>query len=152
MVEEARMAAGISRVPQKNIFMDWDVAYGNTVRDKNSKTKGLAYWEPTRIDPKVRRKIGTRGKGKGLTYVTFLYHAYQVLRVWITVDGPFKMDIRNGNLEGLERVKVIGLFSDVLGPEAQKQLEMAKLELKEYTKEAVRHRDGLEIVKNIASK
>jgi hypothetical protein len=62
------------------------------------------------------------------------------------------VDIRNGDLEGLERVKVIGLFSDVLGTHAQKQLEMVKLELKAYTKEAVHHRDGLEIVKNIASK
>ena len=44
------------------------------------------------------------------------------------------------------------MFNDVLGPNAQKQLEMAKLELKAYTKEAVRHRDGLEIVENIASK
>ena len=34
MVEEARMAAGISRVPQGKIFINWDVAYGNTVRDK----------------------------------------------------------------------------------------------------------------------
>ena len=81
MVEEARMAAGISRVPQEKIFINWDVAYGNTVRDKNTKTKGLAYWEPTRIDPKTRRKIGIRGKGKGQTYVTFFYHACQVLGV-----------------------------------------------------------------------
>jgi hypothetical protein len=43
MVEEARVAAGIPRVPQGKIFMDWDLAYGNTVRDKNMKTKDLAY-------------------------------------------------------------------------------------------------------------
>ena len=152
MVEEACVAAGIPRVPQGKIFMDWDLAYSNTVRDKNTKTKGLAYWEPTRTDPKARRKIGTRGKGKGRTYVTFLYHACQALGVRIMADGPFKVDIRNGDLEGLERVKFIGLFNDVRGPQAQKQLEIAKLELKEYTKEAVRHRDGLEIVENIASK
>ena len=41
------------------------------------------------------------------------------------------MDIRNGDLEGLERMKVIDLFSDVLGLQAQKQLELTKLELKE---------------------
>jgi hypothetical protein len=70
----------------------------------------------------------------------------------ITADGQFKVDIRNGNLEELERVKIIGLFSDVLGTYAQKQLEMVKLELKAYRKEAVHHRDGLEIVENIVSK
>jgi hypothetical protein len=84
--------------------------------------------------------------------VVFLYHTCQALGVRITADGPFKVDIRNGELEGLKRVKVIGLFNDVQGPQAQKQLDIAKLELKEYTKEVVRHRDGLEIVENIASK
>ena len=68
------------------------------------------------------------------------------------VDGPFKVDIHNGDLEGLERVKTIGLFSDGLGPNAQVRLDKDKLELKEYTKEAVMHRDGLEIVEKIASK
>ena len=62
------------------------------------------------------------------------------------------MDIRNGDLEGLERVKIIGLVSDVLGPHAQKRLKMSKLGLKVYTKKAVRHQDGLEIVENIALK
>jgi hypothetical protein len=122
------VAAGIPRVPQGKIFMDWDLAYGNTVRDKNTKTKNLAYWEPTRMDPKARRKIGTRGKGKGRAYVAFLYHACQALGLRITADGQFKVDIRNGDLEGLERIKVIGVFSDVLGPHAQKQLELAKLD------------------------
>ena len=62
------------------------------------------------------------------------------------------MDIHNDDLEGLERVKIIDLFNDVLGSRAQKRLDMAKLELKEYTKEAVRHQDGLEIIEKIASK
>ena len=84
--------------------------------------------------------------------MAFLYYACETLRVRITADGPFKVDICNGDLEGLERVKIIGLFNDVLGLQAQKQLELAKLELKEYTKEAVRHRDGLEFVENIVSK
>ena len=75
--------------------------------------------------------------------MAFLYHACQVLEVRITAEGQFKVDIRSGYLEGLEKVKIIGLFSDVLGPHSQKRLEMAKLELKEYRKEAVRHRDGL---------
>jgi hypothetical protein len=97
MVEEARVAAGIPRVPQGKIFMDWDLAYGNTVYDKNTKTKGLAYWEPTRTDPKARRKIGTRSKGKGRTYVTFLYHACQTLELqrmansrWTSATGTSK--------------------------------------------------------------
>ena len=132
--------------------MDWDLAYDNTVCDKNTKIKGLAYWELTRTDPKARHKIGTRGKGKYRIYVTFLYHACQALGVRITADGPFKVDIRNGDLEGLEKVKVIGMFNDVLGLQAKKQLEMTKLKLKEYTNEAVRHRDRLKIVENIASK
>ena len=72
--------------------------------------------------------------------MAFLYHACQTLGVKITKCGIFNVDIRNGDLEGLERVKIIGLFSDVIGPNAQKQLDIAKLELKEYTKEAVRHR------------
>ena len=75
--------------------------------------------------------------------MAFLYHACQVLEVRITAEGQFKVDIRSGDLEGLERVKIISLFSDVLGPHSQKRLEMTKLELKEYRKEAVRHRDGL---------
>ena len=79
MVEEAHVAAGIPRIPHEKIFMDWDLAYDNTVRDKNTKTKGLAYWEPTRTGPKARRKIGTRGKDKDRTYVVFLYHACQAL-------------------------------------------------------------------------
>jgi hypothetical protein len=52
MVEEARVAAGIPRVSQGKISMDWNLAYGNPVRDKNTKTKGLVYWEPTRTDPR----------------------------------------------------------------------------------------------------
>ena len=48
--------------------------------------------------------------------------------------------------------ETIGLFNDWLGPTAQKWLDIKKLVLKEYTKEAVRHRDGLEIVEKIASK
>ena len=67
-------------------------------------------------------------------------------------NGPFKVDIRNGDLEELERVKIIGLFNDGVGPNAQARLDKDKLDLKEYTKEAVRHRDGLEIVEKIASK
>ena len=152
IVEEARVAANIPRFPYGKIFIDWHLAYGNPVRDKNTQTKGLTYWEPTRTDPKARRKIGMRGNDKGRTYVTFLYHACQTLGVRITVDGPFKVDIRSGNREGLEQVKIIGLFSDVLGPHAQKMLEMVKLELKEYIKEAVRHRDGLERVEKITMK
>ena len=62
------------------------------------------------------------------------------------------MDICNGDLEGLKNVKVIVLFNDVLGPYAQKQLKFAKLELKAYTKEAIRHQDGLEFVNDIISK
>ena len=152
MVEEARIAAGIPRVPHGKIFLDWDLTYGNPVRDKNTQTKGLTYWEPTRTDPKARRKIGTRGKAKGRTYVAFLYHACQALGVRIADSGLFKVDIRSGDLEGLERVQIIGLYSDAEGPNAQAQLDKAKLELKEYTKEAVRHRDGLECVEKIATK
>lgn len=70
----------------------------------------------------------------------------------ITADGPFKVDICNSDLKGLERVKIIGFFSDGLSPNAQSRLDNDKLELKEYTKEAVRHRDGLVIVEKIASK
>ena len=70
----------------------------------------------------------------------------------IMADMPFKVDIRNGNLEGLERVKIIGLFNDGLGPNAQMRFDKDKLELKDYTKEAVRHRDGLEIIEKIVSK
>ena len=67
-------------------------------------------------------------------------------------NGPFKVDIRNGDLEGLERVKTIGLFSNGLAPNTQVRLDKDKLELKEYTKETIMHWDGLEIVENIASK
>ena len=84
--------------------------------------------------------------------MAFLYHACQPLGVRITDCGLFKVDIRSGDLEGLERVKIIGLFSDVIGPNVQKQLDITKLELKDYIKEAVCHRDGLECVEKIASK
>ena len=43
MVEESCVAAGISRVPHGKIFLDWDLAYDNPVRDKNTQTKGLTY-------------------------------------------------------------------------------------------------------------
>ena len=152
MVEEARIAAGIPRVPHEKIFLDWDLTYGNPIRLKNTQTKGLTYWEPTRTDPKARRKIGTRENAKGRTYVAFLYHACQTLGVRITECGLFKVNIRSGNLEGLERVKIIDLFNDVIGPNAQKQLDIANLKLKEYIKEAVHHRDGLECVEKIATK
>ena len=82
--------------------------------------------------------------------MAFLYHACQALGVIITECDLFKVHIQNG--EGLERVKIIGLFSDVIGMNAQKQLDIAKLELKEYSKEAVRHRDGLECVEKFATK
>ena len=75
MMEEARVAAGIPRVPYGKIFLNWDLAYGNPVRGKNMQTKCLTYWEPTRTDRKARRTIGTRGKGKGRTYVAFVYYA-----------------------------------------------------------------------------
>ena len=155
MVEEIRVAAEIPRVPrdpQRRIFMNWGLTYGNPMRDANTQIKSLAYWKPMRTDSKARRKIRTRGKGKGRTYVAFLYHACQALGVRIMVNGPFKVDIRNGDLEGLERVKIIGLFNDEMGLNAQARLDKDKLDLKEYTKEAVRHRDGLEIVEKIASK
>ena len=84
--------------------------------------------------------------------MAFLYHACQALGVRITECGLFKVDIRSGDLERLERVKIIGLFSDVIGPNVQKQLDIAKLKLKEYIKEAVRHRDGLECFEKIATK
>lgn len=71
---------------------------------------------------------------------------------WGADNGPFKVDIRNWDLEGLERVKIIGIFSNGLGPNAQLRLDNEKLELKEYTKKAIRHRDGLEIVEKIALK
>ena len=112
------------------IILDWDVTYDNPVCDRNTQTKGLAYWEPTRTDPKARRKIGTRDKGKGRTYIAFLYHTCQVFGVRITVDGPFKVDIRNGDLERLQKVKIIGRFSDGLSPNAQLRLDNDKLELK----------------------
>ena len=152
MVEEAQITAGIPRVFHGKIFLDWALTYGNPIRDKNTQTKGLTYWEPTRTDLKARRKIETRGMTKGRTYVVFLYHACQALGVRITECGLFKVDIRSGDLEALKQVKIIGLFSDVIGPNAQKQLDIAKLKLKEYTKEAVRHRDGLECVEKIATK
>jgi hypothetical protein len=42
--------------------------------------------------------------------------------VQITADDPFKVDICNGDLEGLERVKIIGFFSNRLGAiEARKR-------------------------------
>ena len=116
MVEEARVATGIPQAPQGKIFMDWDLIYGNPVKNTNTQTKSLAYWEPTRVDPKARRKIGTRGKGKGRMYIAFIYHAYQTIGVRIMANRPFKVDIRNGDLEGLERMKIIGSFSDGLGP------------------------------------
>jgi hypothetical protein len=50
------------------------------------------------------------------------------------VNGPFKVDIRNGDLEELGGKKIIGLFSDQLGPNAQTRLDNDKLELKKYTK------------------
>lgn len=85
-----------------------------------------------------------------------LYHIHlprvPSLRVRITADGPLKVDIRNRELEGLERVKIIGLFNNGLGPNAQSRLNNEKIELKECTKEAVWHRNGLEIVERIASK
>ena len=59
--------------------------------------------------------------------MAFLYHACQTLGIRITADGPFKVNIGSRDLE---RVKIRGLFSDVLGPYVQKMLEMAKLELK----------------------
>ena len=152
IVEEARVVANIPRHPYGKIFIDWDLGYGNPVRDKNTQSRGLMYWEPTSTDPKARRKIEMGGKNEGRTYVAFLYHACQTLGVRITADGPFKVDIRSGDREGLEQVKTIGLFSDVLGLHAQKRLEMAKLELKEYIKEAVRHRDELERVEKITMK
>jgi hypothetical protein len=62
--------------------------------------------------------------------------------VRITADDPFKVDICNGDLEGLERVKISGFFSNRLGPNAQSRLENEKLKLKEYTKEVVRYRNG----------
>ena len=104
--------------------------------------------EPTHMDSKARRK----GKGKGRTYIAFLYHACQALGVRITADGPFKVDIRNGDLERLERMKILDIFNDGLGRNAQSRLDNEKLELKEYTKEAVRYRDRLKIVEKIASK
>ena len=75
MVEVTRFAVGILRIPHGKIFMDWDVTYGNPVRDKNMQTKVLMYWEPTHTDPEAWRKIGTRCKGKGKTYIAFCYHA-----------------------------------------------------------------------------
>lgn len=53
---------------------------------------------------------------------------------------------------GARKIKIICMFSDGLSPNAQSRLNNDKLELKEYTKEAIRHRDGLEIVKKIVSK
>ena len=100
------------------------------------------------MDSKARRK----GKGKGQTYIAFLYHACQALGVRITADGPFKVDIRNGDLERLERMKILDIFNDGLGRNAQSRLDNEKLELKEYTKEAVRYRDRLKIIEKITSK
>lgn len=71
MMEEVWMAAGIPRASQGKNFMDWDVIYGNPVRDVNTQTKGLAYWEHTRTNPKAWRKIGTQGKNNGYNYITF---------------------------------------------------------------------------------
>ena len=152
MVEKAQITACIPRVLHGKVSLDWALTYGNPIRDKNTQTKGLTYWEPTHTDLKARRKIETRGMTKGRTYVVFLYHVCQALGVRIMECGLFKVDIRSGDLEALKRVKIIGLFSDVIGPNAQKQVDIAKSELKEYTKEAVRHRDGLECVEKIATK
>lgn len=134
MVEEARMAAEISRAPHGKIFMDWDLIYRNPIHDVNTQTKGFAYWKPTRTDSKARRKIRTRGKCEGRTYIAFLYHVCQTLGMQITAKKLFKVDIRNGNLEGLEKMKVIGNLNNKMGPNAQAMLDNEKLELKEYTK------------------
>lgn len=115
--------AKITRALRGKIFMDRDVAYGSPVRDKNIQTKDLAYWEPTYTDHKTRLKIGTRDKGKDRAYIAFFYHECQALGVRLTVDGPFKVDIRSGDLEELERVKIIGIFSDGLGPNAQSRFD-----------------------------
>ena len=70
----------------------------------------------------------------------------------ITAEGLFKVNIHNGNLEGLEKVKIINNLNIGMDMNSQTMLDNEKLELKEYTKEAVRYRDGLEIVEKIASK
>jgi hypothetical protein len=102
--------------------------------DVNTQTKGLAYGEPTRMDLHARRKIGMLGKGKGRTYMTFLYHACQALGVKITTDGVFKVNVHNGDLEGRERVMIIGNVNNRMGPCAQAMLNSEKLAPKEYTK------------------
>ena len=144
--------AGITHAPRGKIFMDWDVAYGNPVWDKNIQTNGLAYWELTHTNHTTRRKIMTRDKRKYRTYIALFYHECQALGVRITADGPFKVDIRIADLEGLERVQIISIFSDRLGPNAQSRLDNEKLKLKKYTNEAVRHRNILEVVERISSK
>lgn len=111
--------------------MDWELKYGDTIRELVTKTKGLAHWEPVSINPKARRKIGIAGRGKGRTYIAFLYHACQKLGVRILEDGSFKVHARNKDLMTIAGSKVIG------GPESDLTLEKQKEELKAYTKEAV---------------
>lgn len=132
MVEEARTAAGITWAPCGKIFMDWDGLW-----EPITQTKELAYWEPTRTDSKAKHKVRTRGKGKGQTYIAFLYYACQALGVWITAENLFKVDIRNGDLEDLENIKIIDNLNNGMDPNTQPMLDNEKLELKEYTKEAI---------------
>lgn len=118
------------------------------MRDLVTQTKGLAYWEPSRTNPKARKKIGTRGRGKGRTYIAHLYHACQKLGVRILANGTFKVHPVNGDIEG--RLDVLAI-----GPEAGNEratLEDQKEDLKEYTKEAVKFIDGKEVVEKIATR
>lgn len=62
MTCKARISIIIPQAPQGEIFMDWDVVYGNPIRDVNTQAKGIAYWELTQMDPKARKNIGTRSK------------------------------------------------------------------------------------------
>lgn len=152
MVEAMRETTGIPRNPRGAIFLDWDLRYGEPMRDLTTQTKGLAYWEPTQIDPKARRKIGTRGRGKGRTYVAHLYHACQKLGVRITNNGTFKVTAENGDIEGRLDVKWIGGPTAEEGdPRAQEKLEGQKKDLKEYTKKAVKYMDSKELAEKIAT-
>lgn len=152
MAEEMRIGAGIPNNPQGKIFLNWDLAYGRTRREPNTQTEGLAYWEPTGVDPSARRKIGDRGRGKGRTYIAFLYHACQALGVRITAQGIFEVSAENGEVEGHRDLQKIGEDPEMpRGPNAQEDLDKDKLELKEYTKGAVRYRDGKELVHKIAT-
>lgn len=116
MADEARIVARLPRAPRDKIFMDWDLVYGNPVRDVNTQKKSLTSGDFTHTDPKATRKIGMRNKEKERTYIVFFYNIGQAIRIMITTNGFFKIDTKNVDLEECERVKVIGNLNNGVNP------------------------------------